>query len=57
MAGLGAEADPKDMYAAIEHIGAVATESGTLSFADDLTVNNLVVRKTAKMPVGTDKYL
>ena len=55
---LGDDVDNSQLSSFIQHTQ-TSTEglvlSGT-SLMDTLTVNHLVVRKTMKIPVGTDKY-
>ena len=55
---LGDEADSTQLNSFIQHIqtsseGIVTTLPGLM---DTLTVNHLIVKKTMKIPVGTDKY-
>ena len=55
---LGDDVDNSQMGTFVQHIQ-TSTEgivlSGT-SLMDTLTVNHLVVKKTLKIPAGTDKY-
>ncbi len=51
---LGDDVDNAEMASLLQHIQSTAPTL-PLSF-DDLTVNNLVVKKTNKIPVGTNKY-
>ena len=53
-AGLSGKGDLKDILGAVQHIQVNAT-APDLDFAN-LTTNNLVVKRTNKLPVGTDKY-
>jgi len=55
---LGNDVDNSDMTTFVQHVqdssaGIVQTLP---SLMDNLTVNHLVVKKTLKIPVGTDKY-
>ncbi|KKL84466.1 hypothetical protein LCGC14_1964460 [marine sediment metagenome] len=51
---LGDDVDTNEMAALIQHTQDSAVEY--IVNQDSLTVNNLVVKKTNKIPVGTDKY-
>ena len=51
---LGDDVDTNEMAALIQHTQDSAVEY--IINQDSLTVNNLVVKKTNKIPVGTDKY-
>lgn len=51
---LGDNVDNAEMASLIQHIQTSTT--GLVLNYDELTVNHLVVRKTFKQPVGTDKY-
>ena len=53
-ATLGDDVDSSDMASLVQHIQTSTT--GQILDQDTLTVNHLVVRKTMKIPVGTDKY-
>ncbi len=53
-AGLSGQGDAAARQTVVQHTAINANETGT-SF-DTLIVNNLVVHKTFKQPVGTDKY-
>ncbi len=57
-APLGKDVDTKQVSSLVQHIqtsteGIVTTLPGLM---DSLTVNHLVVKKTLKIPAGTDKY-
>lgn len=55
---LGDDVDNTEMAAFVQHVQ-TSTTGVTLSvpaLMDSLTVNDLVVMKTMKIPVGTDKY-
>ena len=51
---LGDDADNQDMASLIQHIQTNPVAS--VQSQDTLIVNHLIVRKTLKIPVGTDKY-
>ncbi len=51
---LGDDVDTNEMSALLQHTQDSAVEY--IVNQDSLTVNNLVVKKTNKIPVGTDKY-
>lgn len=51
---LGDDTDNQDMANLVQHIQSNPV-SQVLSY-DTLIVNHLVVKKTVKIPVGTDKY-
>ena len=51
---LGDNADNEDMASLIQHIQ--SNPPGLTSSQDTLILNHLVVRKTMKIPIGTDKY-
>lgn len=51
---LGDDVDNAGMTTLIQHIQ--GTTAGQVLDQDSLTVNHLIVRKTMKIPVGTDKY-
>lgn len=55
---LGDDVDNSQLSSFVQHVQ-TSTEGitfGGTSQMDTLTVNHLVVRKTMKIPVGTDKY-
>lgn len=55
---LGDDVDNSQMASFIQHVQ-TSTAGVTIavpSLLDSLTVNHLVVQKTMKIPVGTDKY-
>ena len=51
---LGDDVDSSDMASLVQHIQTSTT--GLVLNSDELTVNHLIVLKTSKQPVGTDKY-
>ena len=51
---LGDDVDSSEMAALVQHIQ--TSTSGLVLDYDSLTVNHLVVKKTMRIPVGTDKY-
>ena len=55
IAGLSKDAGSKDVYTTLSHMQGNIGVSGT-PFFDSLTLNNLVVRTTNRIPFGSDKY-
>ena len=55
---LGDDVDNSEMGAFIQHVqdSTAGIVVSVPSLMDSLTVNHLVVMKTLKIPVGTDKY-
>ncbi len=55
---LGGDVDGADMSALLQHIqtSGGGNPAGVSLDLDTLTVNNLIVKLTNKIPVGTDKY-
>ncbi len=51
---LGDDVDGSEMAALMQHIQ--TSTGGLVLNYDELTVNHLIVRKTNKIPIGTDKY-
>ena len=51
---LGDDVDNAEMASLVQHIQ--ESTGGLVLNYDELTVNHLIVRKTMKIPVGTDKY-
>ncbi len=56
-AGLSGNGDSYALQTASKHIASGTGGGRAEGSFDSLTVNNLVVRKTNKIPVGTDKYI
>ena len=55
---LGDEVDNSQMATFVQHVQ-ISTEglvTSVPSLMDTLTVNHLVVKKTMRVPIGTDKY-